>query len=102
MDLIVNGSRHAIKSDPDRPLLTVLRDELDLTGSKYGCGEGQCGACTVWIDGAATRSCQTRVTALAGRKITTIEGLEQNGRLHPLQQSFLDAGGMECAYCKPC
>src|ERR1051325_10872149 len=101
LDLLVNGARHSVPAEPDRTLLTVLRDELDLTGSKYGCGEGQCGACTVWMDGAATRSCQTRVAALAGRKITTIEGLEQNGRLHPLQQAFLDAGGMECGYCTP-
>jgi aerobic-type carbon monoxide dehydrogenase small subunit (CoxS/CutS family) len=101
IDLTVNGARHSVPAEPERTLLTVLRDELDLTGSKYGCGEGQCGACTVWIDGAATRSCQTRVSALAGRKITTIEGLEHNGRLHPLQQAFLDAGGMECGYCTP-
>jgi aerobic-type carbon monoxide dehydrogenase small subunit (CoxS/CutS family) len=86
---------------PERTLLTVLRDELDLTGTKYGCGEGQCGACTVLIDGTAARSCQTRVTALTGKRITTIEGLEQQGKLHPLQETFLEAGGMQCGYCTP-
>jgi nicotinate dehydrogenase subunit A len=101
IDLVVNGARHSIAVEPERTLLTALRDELDLTGTKYGCGEGQCGACTVLIEGAPARSCQTRVAALAGRKITTIEGLEQHGRLHPLQETFLEAGGMECGYCTP-
>jgi len=101
LEIVVNGARHSVAAEPERPLLTVLRDELDLTGTKYGCGEGQCGACTVLIDGAAVRSCQTRVGALAGKRITTIEGLEQRGKLHPLQDAFLDAGGMQCGYCTP-
>jgi aerobic-type carbon monoxide dehydrogenase small subunit (CoxS/CutS family) len=98
-ELRVNGSKHQIQADPERSLLSVLRDDLDFTGSKYGCGEGQCGACTVLLDGAAVRSCITPVRAAAGREITTIEGLEKNGRLHPLQQAFLDAESMQCGYC---
>jgi aerobic-type carbon monoxide dehydrogenase small subunit (CoxS/CutS family) len=101
IDFVVNEIRHSVDPEPPRTLLTVLRDELDLTGSKYGCGEGQCGACTVMIDGVATRSCQTGIAAAAGKKITTIEGLEHNGKLHPLQQAFLDAGAMQCGYCTP-
>ena len=77
----------------------MLRDDLGLTGSKYGCGEGRCGACTVLIDGSPTRSCITKLGAVAAREITTIEGLEKDGKLHPLQQAFLDAGAMQCAYC---
>jgi aerobic-type carbon monoxide dehydrogenase small subunit (CoxS/CutS family) len=80
-------------------LLTVLREHLDLTGSKYGCGEGQCGACTVLIDGRSQRSCVTRVGTVAGKKITTIEGLASGDHLHPVQQAFLDEGAMQCAYC---
>jgi aerobic-type carbon monoxide dehydrogenase small subunit (CoxS/CutS family) len=99
VEIIVNGVARSIDAEPERTLLTALRDELDLTGTKYGCGEGQCGACTVLIDGLAARSCQTRATAAAGRRITTIEGLEQHGRLHPLQEAFLDAGAMQCGYC---
>jgi len=95
----VNGSRHQVDAEPERTLLTVLRDELDLTGTKYGCGEGQCGACTVLIDGAPARSCQTRASTMAGHKITTIEGLEEHGRLHPLQEAFLEVEAMQCAYC---
>jgi aerobic-type carbon monoxide dehydrogenase small subunit (CoxS/CutS family) len=83
----------------DRSLLTVLRDDLDLTGSKYGCGEGQCGACTVLIDGAAARSCITPLRAALGKKITTVEGLEKNGRLHPLQEAFLETEALQCGYC---
>jgi len=78
-----------------------LRDDLDLTGSKYGCGEGQCGACTVLIDGQATRSCITKLGAAAGKKITTIEGIEKNGPLHPLQEAFLEADALQCGYCTP-
>jgi len=98
-DLRVNGAKLQIQADPERSLLSVLRDDLDLTGSKYGCGEGQCGACTVLLDGTAVRSCVTPLRAVAGREITTIEGLEKNGRLHPLQQAFLDAESMQCGYC---
>jgi len=86
---------------PDRSLLSVLRDELDLTGAKYGCGEGQCGACTVLLDGSPVRSCITRVSEAAGKRIATIEGLEREGRLHPLQEAFLETGAMQCGYCTP-
>jgi len=99
LQLEVNGKRYAVKYPGDTPLLYVLRDELGLTGTKYGCGEGQCGACTVLLGGAPRRSCQIPVSAAAGRAITTIEGLEQNGKLHPVQQAFLDAGAFQCAYC---
>jgi aerobic-type carbon monoxide dehydrogenase small subunit (CoxS/CutS family) len=99
LQLEVNGKRYAVKYPGDTPLLYVLRDELGLTGTKYGCGEGQCGACTVLLGGAPRRSCQIPVSAAAGRPITTIEGLEQNGKLHPVQQAFLDAGAFQCAYC---
>lgn len=99
MDLEVNGKRYPVKYPPDTPLLYVLRDELGLTGTKYGCGEGQCGACTVLLGGAPRRSCQIPVAAAAGRSITTIEGLGKNGQLHPVQQAFLDAGAFQCAYC---
>ena len=99
MDLLVNGVRHTIDAEPDRTLLTVLRDELELTGTKYGCGEGQCGACTVMLEDRALRSCQTKVSVAAGKRITTIEGLEQHGRLHPLQEAFLEHEAMQCGYC---
>ncbi len=99
IDLQINGAKHSIDAEPDRTLLTALRDELDLTGTKYGCGEGQCGACTVMIDGLPARSCQTRAAAVAGRHITTVEGLEQHGRLHPLQEAFLETGAFQCGYC---
>lgn len=99
MDLTVNGQRHAIESDPERPLLWVLRNELDLTGAKYGCGEGQCGACTVLVDGVAHRSCITPVYTVAGREITTVEGLADGDRLHPVQEAFLACDAMQCGYC---
>ncbi len=99
MDLDINGTRRRIQSDPDRPLLAVLRDELDLTGTKYGCGEGQCGACTVLLDGAPVRSCLTSVKAAQGKQVTTIEALAHNGKLHPVQQAFLDHDAMQCGYC---
>ncbi|WP_406694986.1 (2Fe-2S)-binding protein [Singulisphaera sp. Ch08] len=97
--LNINGSVHRVDVDPERNLLGVLRDELDLTGSKYGCGEGRCGACTVLVDGQPVRSCTARVGAVGDKPIMTIEGLEQDGRLHPLQQAFLDAGALQCGYC---
>jgi len=100
-ELQVNGTRLKIDAEPDRSLLSVLRDDLDLTGSKYGCGEGQCGACTVLVDGQATRSCITKVGAAAGKKIITIEGVEKNGRLHPIQEAFLEADSLQCGYCTP-
>lgn len=99
IELLVNGKRHRIQVEPKRSLLSVLRDDLDLTGSKYGCGEAQCGACTVLIDGVTTRSCVTPVGRAAGKQIITIEGLEKDGKLHPVQEAFLKADAMQCAYC---
>src|SRR4051794_36382256 len=99
MELRVNGAKRKIDADAERSLLSVLRDELDLTGSKYGCGEGRCGACTVLIDGQPARSCLARVGAVGDKAITTIEGIERDGQLHPLQKAFLDAGAMQCGYC---
>ena len=99
LDLEINGKRYSVNYPPDTPLLYVLRDELGLTGSKYGCGEGQCGACTVLIGGAPRRSCQIPVSAAGAKPITTIEGLEIDGHLNPVQQAFLDAGAFQCAYC---
>jgi nicotinate dehydrogenase subunit A len=97
--LAINGHSYPIDADPQTSLLTVLREQLDLTGSKYGCGEGQCGACTVLIDGKAQRSCITRVGAVAQKQITTIEGIASGERLHPVQEAFLDAGALQCGYC---
>jgi aerobic-type carbon monoxide dehydrogenase small subunit (CoxS/CutS family) len=97
--LNVNGKKMAVDVDSTVSLLGVLRNDLDLTGSKYGCGEGQCGACTVLIDGVAARSCITQVGRAAGKQITTIEGLEKDGKLHPLQEAFIKADAMQCAYC---
>ena len=97
--LAVNGHSYTVEADPQTSLLTVLREHLDLTGSKYGCGEGQCGACTVLIDGKAQRSCITRVGTVAQKQITTIEGLANGDRLHPVQEAFLEAGAMQCGYC---
>jgi aerobic-type carbon monoxide dehydrogenase small subunit (CoxS/CutS family) len=99
IELEVNGKRYSVQYPPDTPLLSVLRDELGLTGSKYGCGEGQCGACTVLIGGTPKRSCIIPVSTVAGKPITTIEGLEKDGRPHPVQQAFLDAGAFQCAFC---
>lgn len=97
--LAINGKSYSVDTDPQTSLLTVLREDLDLTGSKYGCGEGMCGACTVLIDGKAQRSCVTRVGSVTGKQITTIEGLAKGDQLHPVQQAFLDVGAMQCAYC---
>ncbi|MGA8408313.1 MAG: (2Fe-2S)-binding protein [Candidatus Acidiferrales bacterium] len=97
--LNVNGTSRSVSVDSQESLLSVLRDHLGLTGSKYGCGEGQCGACTVLIEGTARRSCITRVGTIGDKRITTIEGLATGDRLHPLQQAFLDEGAMQCAYC---
>ena len=99
LHLAINGRSYSVDADPQTNLLTVLRDHLDLTGSKYGCGEGQCGACTVLIDGKAQRSCITRVGTVAQKQITTIEGLAHGDELHPVQQAFLDAGALQCGYC---
>ncbi|HXJ88472.1 MAG TPA: (2Fe-2S)-binding protein [Candidatus Binatia bacterium] len=97
--LTINDKSYSVDTDPDSNLLTVLREDLDLTGSKYGCGEGQCGACTVLVDGKTQRSCITSVGSVLGKQITTIEGLVKGDRLHPVQQAFLDEAAMQCAYC---
>src|ERR671934_2602507 len=94
--LNINGKEHRVDVSSDYLLLSVLREHLDLTGTKYGCGEGQCGACTVLADGKPIRSCRTPVGAVAGKKITTIEGLERQGQLHPVQQAFLDVEAFQC------
>ena len=101
MDFVINEKPYRAEVDPERMLLWVLRGEFDLTGSKYGCGEGQCGACTVLVDGAPVRSCMAPVRAVAGKKITTIEGLARNGELHPVQKAFIQADAMQCGYCTP-
>jgi aerobic-type carbon monoxide dehydrogenase small subunit (CoxS/CutS family) len=97
--LRVNGVDHPLAGDPERSLLHVLREDLGLTGTKYGCGEGQCGACTVLVDGKVTRSCLTPAGSVSGKAVTTIEGLETGGHLHPLQEAFLAAGALQCGYC---
>ena len=97
--LHVNGQERRVEAAPDTSLLTALRDHLDLTGAKYGCGEGQCGACTVLLNGRAVRSCVTPLRAAAGKTVRTIEGLERDGKLHPLQEAFLKTGAMLCGYC---
>lgn len=97
--LHVNGAALHVSAPPDETLLSVLRNRLALTGTKYGCGEGQCGACTVLIDGLPTRSCLIPVSAAGSAKIVTIEGLEHEGRLTPVQQAFVDEGALQCGYC---
>jgi aerobic-type carbon monoxide dehydrogenase small subunit (CoxS/CutS family) len=97
--LAINQKSYAVDVDPQTSLLTVLREHLDLTGSKYGCGEGQCGACTVLIDGKAQRSCVTRLGSVGQKQITTIEGLAQGDQLHAVQRAFLDVGALQCGYC---
>jgi aerobic-type carbon monoxide dehydrogenase small subunit (CoxS/CutS family) len=97
--LTINGTKFPVSAPADETLLSVLRDRLKLTGTKYGCGEGECGACTVLLDGHAAKSCQTLVADAAAAKITTIEGLEQRGQLTPVQQAFLDEGAFQCGYC---
>ena len=100
--LAVNGHSYPVDADPQTSLLTVLREHLDLTGSKYGCGEGQCGACTVLVDGQAVRSCTARVALIGGRRIETIESLGGgDGPLHPVQQAMLDHEALQCGYCTP-
>ena len=100
-ELKVNGVRHMVDVTVEQPLLSVLRDGLGLTGCKIGCGEGACGACSVLVDGQLTRSCITPIGAVVGREVRTIEGLEERGRLHPLQQAFLDVDALQCGYCTP-
>jgi aerobic-type carbon monoxide dehydrogenase small subunit (CoxS/CutS family) len=99
IEIEINGKSYTVGYPPDTPLLYVLREELGLTGTKYGCGEGMCGACTVLVGGTARRSCQIPVSAAAGKPITTIEGLEKNGSLHPVQQAFVETEAFQCAYC---
>lgn len=95
----VNGTPHTLTTDTDRPLLQVLREDLHLTGTKYGCGEAQCGACSVLVDDKRTFSCMAAVKTVAGRNVTTIEGLAKGEVLHPVQQAFLEEGAYQCGYC---
>ncbi len=95
----VNGTPESVTTDPQRRLLDVLREELQLTGTKYGCGEGQCGACTVYVDGAPARSCLLPVGSVGGKSVTTIEGLARGDSLHPVQEAFLAEGALQCGYC---
>jgi aerobic-type carbon monoxide dehydrogenase small subunit (CoxS/CutS family) len=97
--LTINGVKTSVSASGQESLLSVLRNRLNLTGTKYGCGEGQCGACTVLLDGKAAHSCSTPISNAVGAKITTIEGLEQNGKLSPIQQAFLDQEAYQCGYC---
>jgi aerobic-type carbon monoxide dehydrogenase small subunit (CoxS/CutS family) len=99
--LTVNGEQHSVKTDPERPLLDVLREDLNLTGAKFGCGERQCGACTVLLDGKPVYSCSTPTAAVGDRKIETIEGLSDGENLHPVQTAFLAEGALQCGYCTP-
>ena len=95
----LNDRPVSLELDDQRSLLWVLRTDLDLTGTKYGCGEGLCGSCTVIVDGAAVRACQTTMAEVDGTRVTTVEGLARDGRLHPLQQAFLDHGALQCGFC---
>jgi len=99
VQLTVNGVEHTVSAEPATSLLEILRDDLRLTGTKYGCGESQCGACTVLLDGTPVHSCVTSLSEVGRKSITTVEGLEKDGRLHPLQQAFIDEGAMQCGYC---
>jgi isoquinoline 1-oxidoreductase subunit alpha len=99
IQLAINGRSYSVDADPQTTLLSVLRENLDLTGSKYGCGEGMCGACTVLVDGKAQRSCITRVGSVGQKQITTIEGLASGDHLHPVQEAFLEVGALQCGYC---
>lgn len=99
MDLIINKKKYSVNASPEDTLLNVLRNDLDLTGTKYGCGEGSCGACTVLINDVAVRSCITKAASVEGKEITTIEGLAGNGKLHPVQQAFLNVDVFQCSYC---
>ncbi|GIW95008.1 MAG: oxidoreductase [Pirellulaceae bacterium] len=99
LELVVNGEARRLELEDQRSLLSVLRDDLGLYGAKYGCGEGHCGACTVLVDGVPRRSCTTQVGTVAGKEITTVEGLEHDGKLHPVQQAFLEEEAFQCGYC---
>ena len=98
-DLVVNGTRHTVDADPQTPLLWVIRDHVGLTGTKFSCGIGQCGACTVHVDGKAVRSCVYPVSQAADKKIVTLEGLGTAKKLHPVQQAFIDEQAAQCGYC---
>jgi isoquinoline 1-oxidoreductase subunit alpha len=100
VSLTINGKTHNVDVDPDTPLLWVIRENVALTGTKYGCGIAQCGACTVHLDGVATRSCSLPVSAAAGKQITTIEGLAENGNLHKVQKAWFDKDVPQCGYCQ--
>lgn len=100
MQITINGQLYSVDVAPDTPLLWVLRDTLGLTGTKFGCGIAQCGACTVLLNGTPIRSCVTPIAAAAGAEITTIEGLGSDGELHPLQQAWLDLQVPQCGYCQ--
>jgi nicotinate dehydrogenase subunit A len=97
--LSINGKTHQLDVEPDTPLLYVLRDDLELHGAKFGCGLAQCGACTVVVDGKAVRSCSIEVSKVAGKKITTLEGLGSSAKPHPIQKAFIDEGAAQCGYC---
>ncbi len=99
--LSVNGRERSVTSDPRRPLLDVLREDLELTGTKYGCGEGQCGACVVLMDGQRTFSCRTSIDDAAGMSVVTIEGLANGDELHPVQKAFMEENAYQCGYCIP-
>jgi aerobic-type carbon monoxide dehydrogenase small subunit (CoxS/CutS family) len=101
IEFSVNGKSRTVSGDPGRSLLEVLREDLGLTGTKYGCGEGACRACTVLVNGQPVQSCLTPATAANGKKVETIEGLAENGKLHPIQQAFVDEEAMQCGYCIP-
>ena len=101
VQLTVNGKPQRVMTETRRTLLEVLREDLDLTGTKYGCGEGQCRACTVLLEGKPVRSCLTEISEVEGKKVTTIEGLAVNGELHPVQEAFVHEGAMQCGYCVP-
>ena len=98
-ELRINDAKRQVNAEGERSLLSVLRDDLEFTGAKYGCGEGRCGACTVLIDGLPTRSCVTSVAKAAAHNITTVESFDRDGKLHPLQQAFIETGAMQCGYC---
>ena len=101
LQFTLNGKPQRVSTDPQRTMLEVLREDLDLTGTKYGCGEGQCRACTVLLDGNPVRSCQTQITEVEGHTVETIEGLARDGVLHPVQEAFIKEGAMQCGYCVP-
>src|SRR6188508_3198241 len=100
VQLTINGTKHEVDADPDTPLLWVIREQVGLTGTKYGCGIAQCGACTVHLDGVATRSCSLPISAAVGKKIVTIEGLAQNGVLHKVQKAWVEHDVPQCGYCQ--